>query len=61
LHFEVRTNQAILDGKLNSVLADYNAITAENTRMKKQAEQLSRDFTEVRCMEFKQKIIDDSV
>jgi len=46
LHYEMRTNHLAIDSKLNNILAEYNNISTETIKIRKQTELLSREIKE---------------
>lgn len=48
LHYEMRTSHLAIDSKLNTIIADYNNLTNETSKFKKQADLLSREVRDVK-------------
>ena len=52
LHYEMRTTHLAIDSKLTTIIKEYNNITSETNKVKKQAQTLSREFKEAKTKQF---------
>jgi uncharacterized protein with PhoU and TrkA domain len=52
LHYEMRTSHLAIDSKLNSIILEYNNISNETNKVKKQTEMLTREIREAKSKHF---------